>query len=1517
ALESANTTVTNSEYVKLQVDDHSLYGRFIKRGIIDGIVSKITNQLLPNYNNSGESNQFNNIQSYIGINVRSYKRLVQLDTDFSVLVDQKPAADADNSVCSSIQKKKLSSAQLAGIVIGSVAFAVIAIVSVSYSATSVHSIEVDLVPYDEFPNDSYLLQTDTLCNRTYLLITKDVNDIESTPAFTSTMTKANNGSSIRVEVSFQVPEGSGSIIVKALDTENGIAKIISIPYVCKKLIPNIVEIGLINEPLSTSQPYQYEFKITNNEMISRPLPFIYTTNNTISWSLIELQQFGRNTFFMNFYPTTSNIIAGPPRVDVIYGTLYYPITRLIQFDIPSPEIEYEISNISFSMPQTPSSPLIGSFQLLKNDTRDLVFEIKVDGSRKRLATVPVSGTPYNSTYNFVISHRDSVFYQIDILACQLNRCVFTKFIPITPLYTVVPPPIQVIYTAFYAYVQSDLDGMYFAHLIADNKLYSKGDKVQEYIIEWQSSHIMLPLCRPFDLDDSIFGFKTGTYAEYSRSVVFPISKHEKRQLVPITFQEYSTGTVFVAPNPPQSVIDEKVPIISSFELIPIPGNNKYIILRVKIVDDLSGFSTLTVEGQNPLILTSANLVEGNLLGGTYEVLIENHNFLYTKFVISDFASNYDYYGIDVQLSITEVSKIVPISNPKNYLYHSLNFELTSASWSHNYVDVSNSSYTIDFRFSVTHPNTEYAPLLRLSQSKTLNYNLVYPTNTYEFLKEKKFYGKWNQVSSQYEIPVKIPLRMFSGRLFYEVVYLENIISSSYLTNSFPNSIVNVYSQIADMVGPIFETLTRFPIGGEATNPASGSGIIGWDYNVSDTLNGLDYGRITVVGDHDQFEYQFLITEPSGFFRINTFQNCRSQTYTITSIYLVDKGGYESNIDMALINFPEINHRRINVTCQPSSDTTPPVLDFLQCTQTAIDVGSNNRVLKCKAGASDIESGMHTKKHPLIYLSSIHQIIKFEPSSFDIQYDSGIPTIGKYDYEMTLPHGFGYPEYIAISIYGLMDNHANFNGYSAQDLKNLNNSTMFQYSIDTKAFSINTHPIIESTGGITFSGGELLIIGKSFGTDNSSVVKIQYVNGQGLSTTSIPTFYSSTALIIKDVRPLTNQSYFKIQIEKKSGNFLSNEFIVYPKNSLIYPQPNSSSQQSSSSSSSSEDIPPTQRPNPCINNCGGELQGYCSPTGCVCHSPWIGKDCKSKVIIIPTPSINNTLPSTNISIPSTSDKEATLFKGLISIIELQELNQNNVAIHKYPFTQWIWSNISTDNEPVKYLYSTNITNQLDQSTTTVNVSIQYFDKQQNITFAGELLNMNQYSIKYSINITSYTFTNSLNQLQLIMKVSLESQQDQGCSALESGNTTVTNSEYVKLQVDDHSLYGRFIKRGVIDGRISTITNQLLQNYNGESSQFNNIQNYIGINVRSYKTLVQLDPDFSVLVDQKPAADTDNSVCSSIRKKKLSSAQLAGIVIGSVAFAAIAIVSVSYCIYKKKKQEKFNKNVGNKLKIAAKG
>ncbi|KAF2069980.1 hypothetical protein CYY_008706, partial [Polysphondylium violaceum] len=123
-------------------------------------------------------------------------------------------------------------------------------------------------------------------------------------------------------------------------------------------------------------------------------------------------------------------------------------------------------------------------------------------------------------------------------------------------------------------------------------------------------------------------------------------------------------------------------------------------------------------------------------------------------------------------------------------------------------------------------------------------------------------------------------------------------------------------------------------------------------------------------------------------------------------------------------------------------------------------------------------------------------------------------------------------------------------------------------------------------------------------------------------------------------------------------------------------------------------------------------------------------------------------------------------------------------------------------------------------------------------------------------------------------------------------------------------GRFIKRGIVDGRVRQISNTPLNTeFKSTSSKS---QTHIGISVPHYSSMVQLDPDFSVLVDHKAAdIDSPNSVCAAKGKSKLTGAQIAGIVIGCVAFATIAIVSVVYYLSQKRKRSFFIKKLNNKL------
>lgn len=86
-----------------------------------------------------------------------------------------------------------------------------------------------------------------------------------------------------------------------------------------------------------------------------------------------------------------------------------------------------------------------------------------------------------------------------------------------------------------------------------------------------------------------------------------------------------------------------------------------------------------------------------------------------------------------------------------------------------------------------------------------------------------------------------------------------------------------------------------------------------------------------------------------------------------------------------------------------------------------------------------------------------------------------------------------------------------------------------------------------------------------------------------------------------------------------------------------------------------------------------------------------------------------------------------------------------------------------------------------------------------------------SIKYTIEINKYPFSQSLNTLQFVMSASLISSEtnDDICSSKEFGNTTSgDDSNYIKIQVDNHSVYGRFIKRAIIDSKVQSIENILL-------------------------------------------------------------------------------------------------------------
>lgn len=137
----------------------------------------------------------------------------------------------------------------------------------------------------------------------------------------------------------------------------------------------------------------------------------------------------------------------------------------------------------------------------------------------------------------------------------------------------------------------------------------------------------------------------------------------------------------------------------------------------------------------------------------------------------------------------------------------------------------------------------------------------------------------------------------------------------------------------------------------------------------------------------------------------------------------------------------------------------------------------------------------------------------------------------------------------------------------------------------------------------------------------------------------------------------------------------------------------------------------------------------------------------------------------------------------------------------------------------------------------------------------------------------------------------------CSGKEFGDTTLDNSNYIKLQVSSNSIYGRFLKRGIVDGETVTIANELLDSKLNSISNENNVQSYIGIVVGQYETSVIIDPDFSLLLDNQAVnSNSPNSICSS-SGSSLTKSQLAGIIVGSIVFFIVLVIIVGIILFSK--------------------
>eukprot|EP01132_Coremiostelium_polycephalum_P009263 gene9263-11355_t len=322
-----------------------------------------------------------------------------------------------------------------------------------------------------------------------------------------------------------------------------------------------------------------------------------------------------------------------------------------------------------------------------------------------------------------------------------------------------------------------------------------------------------------------------------------------------------------------------------------------------------------------------------------------------------------------------------------------------------------------------------------------------------------------------------------------------------------------------------------------------------------------------------------------------------------------------------------------------------------------------------------------------------------------------------------------------------------------------------------------------------------------------------------------------------------------------------------------------------------DPPSTPCPSPtCSDN------GLCISGTCFCKDNWSGEKCDRFTFPVPHNNSNNE-PSIVIQ-PNTTSGIATSM--MVSLIAFKELDPTLEVKRTVYFEKWSYTK-SDDQSSDRYLYTTTI----DNNQTEFSVLLQVFKTPTNISFAGESDVIPEYGIKYSINITNYQFQSTLNRGQLVIKAQLgttyaDNTFCQSINQTEFGNGSGGDNDlrWVKITQSNYTLYGKFSNRAVIDGKTQIISN-LLEGGNQTLGETATSFSFIGINVPHFYKKVEIDPNFSVLVNPNHQdGDESNSLCN---KPKKSRKWLIPVVVVAAGIFAIALAVGGFMLYRKRRME----------------
>ncbi|KAK5578328.1 hypothetical protein RB653_007998 [Dictyostelium firmibasis] len=1310
--------------------------------------------------------------------------------------------------------------------------------------------------------------------------------------------------------------------------------------------PTLIITNVSNSQLNKYPFKGYHYNIVLNENVERPIPYIgtfsfiyqvFSNSFTSSQNIIskEIEKY----FVSKFSFSTKTILSNNIKVNSTYFTIFSNFSdyNLKPYFTPATSFINNCKNVTIQ--QYPSSCLnlfygqcifLISLEMKSND-----YLLLYSGLMSTLQLV--SGNETNGTYYLAVQPRFSSQQNGSIGSFEdgtYKSTLITDF-----LATQATNPLPTINSKNYTLQTKEGISVPFG-----------GQEMTiEYFDDLYFSNKKSGFNGPNTKAPSGYPYIDGTKDQLSFSFFVPTSLYSKSASPYISLSYYFKSLVgssfgLSAPLVPK-FIDSIAPKIQDIEIFENPQVLNEIILRINIIDQ-GGSGVRLIQLTSSLMVSqiyyyrgdTTDLVDGDVFNGTYQFSLPKYS-ISTDYTINicDNANNMiAFQSLSAFNALKRAEPLISSSLLTILDIKSIFFQKNDLDLSDNGVD--NILYIQLKNSSITNGVFSMRTLLNIEDRVPDNYASGYD---YLYQPVKYFISKWNASLQSYQIEFSLPARLPNGPLPFLILPIMDLNSATIYSLFGNDSQLRITSRDCDIMGPIVDSYQIIPSSNVYIPTIPGQQqMIGFHLDVVDHLNGIDSVYITITSNLDIIGHSFAfenITGTPNSYGINAtfpiYSYDKPQQYTISKIKMVDGQGYTTEYpNIVKVNplFKIMNNKTISLKTDYAngasfvSDSTPPTLTSWNVSKTLVQDLNNTIVFDFTI--QDLESGISTVNNPTVVIVNDNgvQIQGKSEIVSNITNANNLFIYQSITYRSTIiiPYLYGYPNGIGLGLYGVYDNHRNLNGFGVKKLNDLG----YQFFVSTPYGQ--SGPVITS---LTYDNGFIVVQGFKFGinpnvqliydpsaTTYERVIPIPFLNKTSiyLNATEFRTTlsmdyrvsvsnsksYSNEITItlppIIPVTPTTTPTLTPTLTPTTTTTPTLTPTTTPTLTPTTTPTPTETETPTLTPTPTQTPTPtptqplPTNTPSPCKGNpiCGGNEQGKCSTLGCVCILPYFGDDCSSKVIIDIKPTVNETQPQVVIPYVQPSNMKSKV-SSLVSVYSLREIDFNGKVKNEYIFNQWDYEELS-DSE---FKYSTEIINKNNASSITSIVAIiKRFETTTDIVFANEKITMLPSTMKYYITLSNYQFIDKLHSLNLLMYTSISTTQtDDVCSSSKFGDSSSQlSSQYIKIQINDISLYGEFIKRAIVDGKVHGVSNRELTEELPLNTG-NNAHTFIAIEIPNYKNSIELDPNFSVLLESN--SPTDNSVCSS-NNSGLSKTQLVGIIIGSVFFAVVVAIGVTYLVFR---------------------